>query len=302
LQERIKKACIYFSDKILTTVLDKVAQAVIETDNRTVRKAVNNLIERLKTDWESRLVCMQACTKGFTVKEYLDVRAKAAIEKPEGKKPKKAGQEFSTDIIPHPELHKKLKSWRDKKARELELPHYMVLPQKTIIALLNLLPATKPELKAIKGFGKKKTHTFGDEILEIINSYVEKHNPGMERPHIETGPPVKEKKPDTKQVSFELYRSGKTIAEIAEERGFAATTIEGHLAHFAGTGELDILDFVTPEKVEMITDYFLSTEDYRLGPAKEVLGDDVTWVELKFVLKHLEFKGEITFTDNEKQS
>ncbi|MFO7658057.1 MAG: helix-turn-helix domain-containing protein [Bacteroidales bacterium] len=302
LQERIKKACTYFSEKIVSIVLEKAGQAVIETDNRTLRKSVNDLIARLKTEWEARLVCMQACSKGFTVKEYLDVRAKAAIEKPEGRKPKKEEQEFSADVIPHPELYKMLKSWRNVKARELNLPHYMVLPQKTMIALLNLLPATKPELKTIKGFGRKKTNTFGDEILKIINTYVDKHHPATERPHIETEPPVKDKKPDTKQVSFDLYISGKIPGEIAEERGLTVNTIEGHLAHYAGTGEINIRDFVTPEKEELITDYFMSTEDYRLGPAKEVLGDDVTWGELRFVLKHLEFKGEISLTNQQQQT
>lgn len=33
-------------------------------------------------------------------------------------------------------------------------------------------------------------------------------------------------------LSFELLKSGKTIDEIAAERGFVRATIEGHLAHF----------------------------------------------------------------------
>ncbi len=248
LQERVMKACTYFSEKTGTIVLDAAEQVVFETDNKTVRKALNDLINKLKYDWGIKLACIQSCANGFYLKDYLEVRAKASIEKVPGRKRTKVTQEFSSESIPHPELFKIVKSWRNKKAEELNLPHYMILPQKTMIALVNILPGNESALSTIKGFGSKKIKKFGNEILEIVNNYVSKNNLESQRIQPVISTLKKEKKPDTKQVSLELFKEGKTIEEIAKERSMAFTTIEGHLAHFAGTGEIDIHEFVTPEK------------------------------------------------------
>lgn len=300
LQDRVKKACAYFYEKIQVTVLDSAEKTFVETDNSSVRKTVTDVLTKLKNEWGIKLVCLQSCTNGFNVKDYLDVRAKSSIEKPAGRKTSKQAQEFSSDSIPHPELYKLLKSWRNTKAEELSLPHYMILPQKTMLALVNILPSNELTLNTIKGFGSKKIKKFGAEILKIITSYIkENHIENIVLPAPKPSLP-KEKKPDTKKISFELFKSGKNIEEIAIERGLSPVTIEGHLAHYAGTGEIDILQFVAPEKIELITEYFISTEDYRLGPAKEVLGDDVSWTELRFVLKHLEFKGELILPDRQQ--
>ena len=294
LQERIKKACAYFTEKIVNNLLNHTENIQIETDNRAVRKALKDAVNRLNKEWQIKLACLQSCENGFSVKNYLDARAKAAIEKPAEKKSGKIEQEFSLDQIPHPELYKLLKTWRNLKAKELDIPHYMILPQKTMVAVTNILPDTESALKTIKGFGSKKIKKFGAEILEIVNNFAERNN--LDRQLIKplTPTPPKVKKPDTKQVSFELFKKGKTIEEIAKERGLTNSTIEGHLAHYAGTGEINIHQFVDDDKIKLITDYFVNSNNFLLGPAKEALGDSVSWTELRFVLKHLEFTGKIS--------
>jgi ATP-dependent DNA helicase RecQ len=54
-------------------------------------------------------------------------------------------------------------------------------------------------------------------------------------------------KTDTKTISFNLYKEGKTIAEIAAERKLTIGSIETHLIPFITDGEIDINDIV-PEK------------------------------------------------------
>ena len=57
-----------------------------------------------------------------------------------------------------------------------------------------------------------------------------------------------EAKIDTKTVSFDLFKAGKIVAEIAKERNFTIGTIEGHLAYYVGTGDIDINELVLHEK------------------------------------------------------
>ncbi|GMQ24457.1 helix-turn-helix domain-containing protein [Algoriphagus sp. oki45] len=62
----------------------------------------------------------------------------------------------------------------------------------------------------------------------------------------------KEKKEDTKSWSIRLYLEGKKPEEIAEERGFALTTIFGHLAHGVRQGLIPLGDLVDPSIIAEI--------------------------------------------------
>jgi uncharacterized protein YpbB len=94
-------------------------------------------------------------------------------------------------------------------------------------------------------------------------------------------------------VSLNLWRSGSTVEEIAAERNMAVSTIEGHLAHFVGTGDIGLDHFVTPAKAAFIADFFRQSKIYALTPAKEALGDEVTYSELRYVLKHMEAEAKV---------
>ncbi len=96
---------------------------------------------------------------------------------------------------------------------------------------------------------------------------------------------TKEAKPDTKEVSFALYKQGKMPEEIAQERGFGLTTIEGHLAHYVSLGMIPVTQFVTKEKFDKIIEVSKNIEgDTKLTPIKEVLGDEVSYSEIKYAL------------------
>ncbi len=90
-------------------------------------------------------------------------------------------------------------------------------------------------------------------------------------------------------MSLDLFREGKTIEQIAEERQLNVRTIEEHLAYFVGTGEIPVTEFLSDERIELIAGHLNSSEDLRIGPVKEILGDEVSWSELKFVAGHIRF-------------
>jgi hypothetical protein len=141
--------------------------------------------------------------------------------------------------------------------------------------------------------GKRKIETFGNELIEIITVYCREQ-------HIDPLPamPAAEKKkkivkPDTKRISYDLFKAGKSVAQIAGERFMAVTTIEGHLAYFVGTGELDIHEFVSPSLTALISSHFEGSGDNRMGIVKAALGDQISWSELRFVVKHLEHQRDL---------
>jgi uncharacterized protein YpbB len=94
-------------------------------------------------------------------------------------------------------------------------------------------------------------------------------------------------KVDSKTVSFDLFQSGKTLDEIAAERGFVRSTIEGHLAHFVELGELDIRKLMPEEDIRAISDYFADHPDVLSSEAKAHFGEKYSYGEIKMVIAHL---------------
>ncbi len=289
LQERLKKASTYFSEKLEAIIINPLNEILVETDNKAIRKQITDQIDRLNEESSIKLKCLKSCIAGFNIKDYLDTRAKAAIHKVELKT--KSRTIHSSSSSTPSKLYNTLKAWRDDKADELNVPQYMVLPQKAMLLLASQLPYNLAELKNIKGLGKKKIQQFGSEILEIIIEYRIDNNIELPQKAVELVSSKKTEKVDSKKVSFELFKEGKSIQKIGTERNMAPTTIEGHLAHYVGTGEIDISLFLTQEKIDQISDYFISHKTKSLTNAKAEFGDKVTYFELKFVLKRLEFNG-----------
>jgi hypothetical protein len=301
LQERIKKASAYFAEKTDQQICKVLQNLDIETDNKAIRKVLKENFENLYQEAFIKTACFKACmTDGFTVKNYLGAKARATIEKIQIKpepKPKTVsllGGKSETGLL------QEIKTWRTAMADKEDLPIYMVLPQKTMYDLAELLPVTMKELKEIKGFGKKKIQKYGDDLIRIIRRYLQENHLNkidVELPDSDTElqpeEPVSKQKPkgQSQQQSYEMFTQGKTIAEIARERSFAVSTIEGHLAGFVASGELDILNLIPTEKLEMIKAYFAETESTSLSEAKEALGESVSYGELRMVLHYLKNSG-----------
>ncbi len=289
LQERVKKAAVYFSDKLEADMKEILDGFTVETDNKTVRKSVADALERTRKEGVTKLACLNAVRQGFEIGKYLDARAKSAIDIPSVRSHTVKSVEDTSGIIKHPVLLRQLKEWRNNKAKETALPHYMILPQKTMVTLANFVPQSPPTLKMVKGMGTKKSEKYGEELLDIIISYCTKEN--IEPPDvILTEKTIAKKvKEETKKISYDLYMEGKTIAQIAEERKLSINTIEGHLAYYVGTGEIPIGKFVSQEITDLIAGQFEGTGDLKMGQVKAALGDRVSWSDIKFVINHLTF-------------
>jgi hypothetical protein len=288
LKERLMKACGFFSEK-LEVIGDEISGITIHTDNKTIRKAITGAIQRISESIAIKMACLNSCKEEFSVKKYLETKARASIEKPVTKSSAKLSIEDTSGIIRYPVLFDRLKVWRNQQAIASHLPHYMVLMQKTMVSLVNLLPQNTVSMISIKGMGQKKITAYGQAILEIISAYC--HENDIHPPPVDIPSKSQKSKPkaDTKTISFNLYKEGKKAHQIAEERFMAISTVEGHLAHFVATGDLSVHDFVAPAKIDMIAGYFEKYDDLSMGPAKAALGDNVSWSDLRFMVKHIEF-------------
>ena len=284
LQERIKKAGNYFEQQ-LQKLIDKINSTEVETDNKEIRKSINAALDNLNKEAFFKQRCLLACKNGFVMKDYLQEKAKASLEEPP-KKRKKKDAYTDPGNISDTALYDLLKSWRNAKVRELGWEYFMILPLKTMREMCDKIPSTRRELSEIKGFGKKKLEFFGDELLELLNEYREAHDMEVKPPEDPVNK-VKKPKVDTRKITFDLWKSGKNIEEIARERKFAVATIEGHLARYVENGELPLDEILSKEKIKRISDHFRESGSVSLGRAKADLGEDISYGEIKLVLSHL---------------
>lgn len=287
LQERVKKACIYFLEKFESIIQAGLEKFDFDADNKSVKKSIDEALVNLKREVFVKATSLKFCQNGFETLGLLKVKANAEIDflnliktTPVVKKETVAG------AIKHPELYKTIKAWRDNLAAENNVPVYIVLPQKVLTELSNKLPSNFSELESIKGIGKTKIKQYGNDILIMIADYCEKNKVSQTPLELLVKINRPEKK-DTKKVSLELFNSGKTIAEIAEERGLALSTVETHISGFIETGEVDLFAFVEKNKVSRIEEYLLENKPMSITETKQALGDDVSYGEIRAVMKYL---------------
>ncbi|WP_303186584.1 HRDC domain-containing protein [Bacteroides finegoldii] len=194
LQERVRSGAGYFR-KELEPVRALFEKTNMPLDNKELRKQLNERLQALDDAlWikESLLEAMMG--QPFTVTGYLKLKAKVTLsleddsssgsspKAPKEKRERKGRKERTrssskakvgvpTDIL-YPELYRTLSEWRAAKAREVSLPAYIIMQQKALMGIVNLLPDTPEALEAIPYFGAKGVQKYGLEILGIIREYL----------------------------------------------------------------------------------------------------------------------------------
>jgi DNA-binding NarL/FixJ family response regulator len=87
-----------------------------------------------------------------------------------------------------------------------------------------------------------------------------------------------------------LFDKGLTTDKIASVRGLAVSTIEGHIAQFVKSGDVDIVKLMSKERLSKIEAVFHELNTTTLSQVKEKLGEGYSYGEIRMVFNHLEFK------------
>lgn len=201
LQGRVHAAAGYFGDE-LRPLYAVAVRKPLDTDNKQVKKQLVAAYEDLRDRYRLKedLLAFVA-QSGFSISSYLKkkalltlddvgtpIRAKEdarrmglsetaedlldeAKDRSGGRKSKNSDKfEVASDVL-HPELFKRLRTWRNAEAEKQNLPAYTIFQQKALLGISNLLPVDKTMLLRIPYIGKKGVDKYGDEVLEIVRAY-----------------------------------------------------------------------------------------------------------------------------------
>jgi len=95
----------------------------------------------------------------------------------------------------------------------------------------------------------------------------------------------KKDKTPTAEISYRLFKEGKSIDEIAEIREFVPSTIEGHLCQYIAGGAIAIAEVMDAEKlknIEKCRDMGME----KLSEYKTALDDSYSYGEIKMAMAH----------------
>ena len=97
--------------------------------------------------------------------------------------------------------------------------------------------------------------------------------------------PKKEPKEKTWNITFQLYKQGMTLEEIAQSRGRSVTTIFEHLARFVSLGAITLSELVPPEHQDAILKVIQTIGKGESKTAiKSLCPPEVTYNEIELVL------------------
>jgi len=193
------------------------------------------------------------------------------------------------------ELFERLRQLRQTIAKEKDLPPYIIFHDSSLKEMAAYMPQNQEEFFRIKGVGKKKYDSYGEEFINLINEYIveEGLDVGEIRQQlidtITAASSIDRLKEDTEtnryEQTYNFYLKGLSLKEIALERNLTQNTIINHLSRCEKQGKtIDWSRFIEPEKEEQIIEMIEKVGNEKLKPIKEALPQDITYEDIRLVL------------------
>jgi ATP-dependent DNA helicase RecQ len=173
------------------------------------------------------------------------------------------------------ELFERFVALRRNVAQQQGVPPYLIFSDATLDEMADKRPLADADMVQVSGVGERKLQLYGDAFIAEIRRFVlEKTGEGNRV----TG--------STQLVSWDLYKKGHLIEEIAEIRQVSTLTVLSHIATMYERGEtLDIGQWVTPEECDVIQGALpMFEEPYIMKAIFEHFGERYGYDKIRFAI------------------
>ena len=178
-------------------------------------------------------------------------------------------------------LFEKLRQLRFQISLEENIPAYLVFNDATLKEMESKKPVTSETFKEINGVGQRKLEVYGEMFINEIKAFIET-NPKKKK--------KKKRKSDTALESYELFKEGKNVEEIAEIRGLKPNTILAHLEKLYHDGkDIDIYQLISKEDVAKVAEAKKELQDPEgLKPYFEHFEEKLEYSTIRLALSIIE--------------
>ena len=224
----------------------------------------------------------------------LKTRRKITLTKPV--QPNEPQKHRAGEIACDEALFEKLRALRKQLADERGLPSYIIFSDVALRQMARFYPASDGEFSRISGVGDKKLREFGAVFLGEIGAHLQTNARQIFADDSFTQPaatpaPRRSRLNDTMRETLHLFRTGKTIPEIARLRNLKDGTICSHLEEAILAGEtIAVNTLVSIAAHRDIAAAFQKHGFGNLGGVVESLGGKYTYGECRLVRAVLQKK------------
>lgn len=155
------------------------------------------------------------------------------------------------------------------------IPPYTLFSDLTLQKMADSRPLSDAEMLEIEGVSERKLQLYGEAFMGEVRAFVLEKTQAGERV---AG--------STHFISYDLYKRGHLVEEIAELRGISRLTVLSHLATMYERGELlDLRQWVSPEECDIIQGALsLFEEPYQLKVIHEHFGERFNFDKIRFAI------------------
>lgn len=92
---------------------------------------------------------------------------------------------------------------------------------------------------------------------------------------------------ETYRITLDMHKEGKSIKDIATERGMAESTIEGHFGRLIKQQKIDLFELMTEERANKIIPFLNDNPEMGSTDVINSIGFTVSYAELRWIYNHL---------------
>lgn len=181
-------------------------------------------------------------------------------------------------------LHDHLVEVRSRLARSFGVATDTLLSDVTLRDLARRRPTHAQGLRAVHGMGDAKIEQFGERLTREIARYCQEHQLSTDVAAESEGP----RRPLSAAAveSFEYFKRGASVAEVAERMGRAVSTAGGYLDQYLRyEGITDPSPWVDPATAERIEQAIRQVGTRRLRPIFDQLQEEIPYELIRIVAR-----------------
>ncbi|MFT5874226.1 MAG: ATP-dependent DNA helicase RecQ [Clostridium sp.] len=256
--------------------------------------------------------------KQYTVKEIKDIinvlTAEDYLSLADGKFPVVRLKEKAVSVLKNGEkVYQKVEKKRAKVTRDTGLfeilrnlrkeiserekvPPYIVFADSALREMSEYFPVNNKELLSIKGVGESKLNKYGEEFIQVIKKYMGENNIELtsdilyneedDEKDLNECAPYKASKNGDKVpsyvITYNMYKEGKSIEEIINERKLKSLTVQEHIFKCVSEGfDVNLDDFIPKHHEALIIEVIEKIGASKLRPIKEALPEEIDYLAIK---------------------